>query len=96
MRDLLKAVRRVKAGSQLVGKRLVVDKAVCACRRDGAPVQLHGLERASFDTGDLSPDQRCTILEVLGTGRRPSPKLSLVPSKCLSVLGIWVGARGLA
>src|SRR5262249_40850054 len=54
MRNLLKAARRVKAGSQLVGKRLVVDKTVCACRRDGALVQVHSLERTPLDPGNLS------------------------------------------
>src|SRR6516165_1020512 len=70
VRDLVETTRRVKAGSQFVGERLVVDKAVCACRHDGALVELHGLERASLDTGDLGADQRCTILEILRTIRR--------------------------
>src|SRR5262249_12360784 len=39
---------------------------------------------------------RRTILEVLRTNRRPRPKLSLVPSKCLAVDRVRVGAHGLA
>src|SRR5262249_47619034 len=64
--------------------------------RDGALVEVHGLERASFDTGNLGADQRCTILEVLRTIRRPGPKLSLVRAKRFSMLGVRVGAHGLA
>src|SRR6516225_6699883 len=74
MRNLLEAARRVKAGSQLVGEGFVVDKAVSACRHDGALVQVHGLKRASLDSGNLSADQCCTILEVLRTSRRPGLK----------------------
>src|SRR6516165_2864449 len=96
MRDLVETTRRVKAGSQLVGERFVVDKAVSACRHDGALVQVHGLERPSLDSGNLSADQRCTILEVLRTSRRPGLKLSVVPSKCFAVLRVRVGAHGLA
>src|SRR5262249_15703221 len=73
MRDLLESARGVEAGSQLVGERLVVDEAVCACRHDGALVEVHSIERASLDPGDLSADQRCTILEVLRTNCRPVP-----------------------
>ena len=96
MRDLLEATRRVKAGGQLMRERLVVDKAVCACRRDGTLVQVHGIERASLDAGNLSADQRCTILEVLRTIRRPAPKLLFVRPKRFSVLVVVVGARGFA
>src|SRR5262249_47776854 len=96
MGDVFEATRRVKASSQLVGERLVVDEAVCACRRDGALVEVHGIEWAFLDTGNLSADQRGTILEVLRTIRRPGPKLALVLSKCFSMLGVRVGAQGLA
>src|SRR5262245_9312426 len=96
MRNLLEAARGVKAGSQLVGERLVVDKAASACRRYGALVQVHGLERTPLDPGNLGSDQRCTILEVLRTIRRPGPKLSRVRPKCFSMLGVRVGAQGLA
>src|SRR5215831_18812159 len=43
MRNLLEAARRIKAGGQLVGERLVMNKAVCACRRDGALVKAHSI-----------------------------------------------------
>src|SRR5262249_62197631 len=90
MGDVLEATRCVKAGGQLVGERLVVNKAVCACRRYGALVQLHGLERASFDAGNLCSGQRRTILEILPTIRRPVPKLLLMASKCFPMLGVRI------
>src|SRR5262245_41674819 len=86
MRDLLETARRVKAGSQLVGERLVVDEAVCACRHDGALVQVHGIERASLDTGNLCAYQRCTIFEVLRTIRCPGLKLLPVSRQRFSLL----------
>src|SRR5262249_19732364 len=86
MGDLLEAARRIQAGGQLVGECLVVDKAVCACRPDGALVQVHGLKRASLDTGNLGSDQRCTILEVLRTIRCRGLKLLPVSRERFSLL----------
>src|SRR4030095_5653011 len=71
--DGLEAARRVEACRELVGKRFVVDKAVCACRRDGALVEVHGIEWASLDARNLGADQRCTILEILRTIRGQEP-----------------------
>src|SRR5262249_38217612 len=96
MCNLLEAAVRVKAGSQLIGKRLVVNKSVCACRSDGALVQVHGLEWACRETGNLGADQRRTILEVLRTIRCPAQKLSLVPFDRFSMHGVWISANGLA
>src|SRR5215831_17300397 len=96
MCDFVEATRRVKASGQLVGERLVMNKAVYACRRDGALVQLHRLERPSLDTGDLGADQRCTILEVLQAILREGLKLPRMRRKCFSMLGGRVGAQGLA
>src|SRR5262249_15328632 len=70
MRNLLEAARRVEAGSQLAGARLVVDKAVSACRHYGALVKVHSLKGTPLDPGKLCSDQRCTILEILRTTRR--------------------------
>src|SRR5262245_52978737 len=96
MGDLLEAARSVKAGSQLIGQRLVVYKAVCACRADRTLVQVHGTGRASCDTGNLGSDRRCTIVEVLRTIPRQAPELSLVLPTCFAMLGIRVGAYRLA
>ena len=94
--DRLETARGVEASRQLVGERLIVDKAVRACRHDGALVEVHGLERTPLDTGNLSANQRRTILEVLRTILREGAKLLLVLSNCFSVLGVRVGAQGLA
>src|SRR5262249_21234433 len=79
-----------------VSKGLAVDKAICACRRDGPLVQLHGFESAALDTSNLGADQRCAILEVLWTIRREGPELSLVLPKCFAMLGVRIGAHRLA
>src|SRR6516165_9928969 len=92
MRDLLEAARRVKAGRELAGNRFIVHKAICARQHDGALVEVHGLERTPFDPGNLGSDQRCTILEILRTIRRPGPKVSCVRAKCFSMHGVGVGA----
>src|SRR5215831_14284838 len=78
MRDLVETARRVKAGSQLVGERLVVDKAVSARRHDGALVQVHGLERASLYAGNLRAHEGESVLEVVRAVLRPYSKLSPV------------------
>src|SRR5215472_13575972 len=78
MCDFVEATRGVKAGAQLVCERLILDEAVCACRRDGALVQVHGLERASLDAGNLSAHKGDAILEVFPAVLRPYGKLSLV------------------
>src|SRR5215470_8948187 len=77
MRDLLEAARRVEAGSQLVGKRLVVDEAVRTCRRDGTLVQVHGIERPAFQAGDLRADQRRTMCEIVRAALRKDLELTV-------------------
>src|SRR5215813_9928339 len=96
LRDLLEAACCVKAGSQLVGERLVVDKAIRACRHDGAFVQVHGVERASLETGNLCGYQRCTIFEVLRTMRCPGLKLLPVSRERFSLLHVRGWSRRLA
>src|SRR5262245_19858409 len=54
--NCLQASRRVEARRKLVGDRLVLDKAVCACRHDGALVQLCGIEWSSLESRNLSAD----------------------------------------
>src|SRR5215510_7542765 len=96
MCNLLETARRVKAGSQLVGERLVVDKAIRACRHDGAFVKVHGVERASLETGNLCGYQRCTIFEVLRTMRCPGLKLLPVSRERFSLLHVRGWSRRLA
>ena len=66
------AARGVEAGGDLVGDRLVVDEAVRARGRDGALVEVHGVELASFDAGDLGGDEERAVLEVLRAGGGPA------------------------
>ena len=75
MRDFLEAARRVEARGELVGERLVVDKAVCAGRADGLFVEALGIELAAFDPGDLRADQRGAVLEILRAILRPDLEL---------------------
>src|SRR5262249_53450250 len=55
----------VEARRKLVGYRLVGEKSVCACRHDGALVQLRGIEWSTLDARNLRADQRSTILKIL-------------------------------
>src|SRR6187200_934793 len=75
------AARRVEAGSELVGERLVVNEAIRACRPDCLFVKTLGVQHAAFEAGDLSAHQRCTILEILRTICCPVPKMLLVTLK---------------
>src|SRR5262249_30515269 len=86
MCDFVEATRRVKAGSQLVGERLVVNKAVRACRRDSALVEIHGLERASLDTGNLRAHQGDPVLEIFPAVLSPDSKSTLVIGQGFQVL----------
>src|SRR5258705_5856942 len=93
---LLQAARGVKAGSQLVGERFVVDETICACRRDGLFVKALGIELPPFDPRDLGADQCRTILEVLRAVRRPSPELPVMRCERLSMPIIRVEAHWFA
>src|ERR1700716_2394524 len=55
--NLLEAMRRVEAGSQFIGERLIVNKAVCVSRADGLFVEAHRFNIAAVDPRDLGPDQ---------------------------------------
>src|SRR6516165_6365230 len=96
MCDLLESARRVKAGSQLVGERLVVNKAVCACRRDGTLVEVHGIERASLDPGNFGAHQRGAVFEILRAILRPDFELPVMRGQSLQMLHALVGRYGVA
>src|SRR5262245_10752118 len=53
-----------------MGQSFVVHKAICARRRDGALVQVHGIEWAAFQAGDLSADQRRAVHEIVWAALR--------------------------
>src|SRR5260370_40024723 len=96
MRKLVEPTHRVKARGQLVGERLIMDKAICASRADRLFVKVHGIERAAFDPGDLRPDQRGAILEVPRANCRPDLELSVVSDQSLDMLPSLAGRCGLA
>ena len=91
MRDLLETARRVEARGELVGERLVVDKAVCARRADGLFVKALGVELAAFDACDLGADQRGAVLEILRAILRPDFELPVVSGQSLEMLLSLVG-----
>ena len=76
--NLLEATRRVEAGGELVGERLVVNKAVGAGRADGLFVEALGIELTAFDPRDLGADQRGAVLEIVRAIRRPDLQLPVV------------------
>jgi len=63
--NLLEAARRIEVGSELVGERLVVNKAVGAGRADGLFVEAFGIELPAFDPRNLGADQRGAIIEIV-------------------------------
>ena len=71
MCNVLESTRRVEPRGELVGKRLIVNKAVCLGRVDGLLVQLFGIKHAAFDAGDLGADQCGAVFEVLRAVLRP-------------------------
>ena len=83
---MLEATRRVETRGELIGERLVVNKAVCLCRADGLFVKVHGIERAAIDPCNLRANQRSPVLEVLRAVLRPYFELSVVGDKSLEML----------
>ena len=59
----LEAARQVEPRGHLMGQRLVLDEAVLASRLNGLLVQLHRIDVASFDAGDLGRHQRVLVGE---------------------------------
>src|SRR6516162_1379751 len=94
--DLLEAARRVKAGSQLVGECLVVDKVVCACRKDGLFVKVHGIGRAATNPGNLRTNQRSAVSKILRAVFRPDLELPVMCSDIVQVLWPLAGRGELA
>src|SRR5215510_8726087 len=96
-RDLLEAARRVKAGGKLIGERFVVHEAICARCRDGALVQVHGIERAAVQAGYLSADQRRAVREIVRAALRKDLELTVTVGYCpevLSAVGFVVEIAG--
>src|ERR1700687_5496943 len=94
--NLLEATRRIEAGSELIGERLIVNKAVGAGRADGLFVKALGIELPAFDPRDLGADQRGAVLEIVRAIRRPDFELSVMGSQSCDVLLALVGRGGVA
>jgi hypothetical protein len=70
MRDRLKTTRRVEAGGEFVGERLVVDKAVFASQSDGVLIECFRSSIASVccrasSASVNSPAQYCFSVELI-------------------------------
>src|SRR5258708_9328539 len=61
--NLLKATRRVEAGSEFIGERLIVNKAIGAGRADGLFVKALGIQFALFQTRELGANQCRPVCE---------------------------------
>src|ERR1700675_4819239 len=82
---LLKTEVEIEAARQLVGERLVVDKAVCVCRADGPFVEAHRVEVAALDACDLGSDQGVLVGECRWTTFGPTPNLIAVRLKLFTM-----------
>src|ERR1700736_2142595 len=84
--NLLEAARRIEAGSEFIGERLVVNKAVCAGRADGLFVEAFGIEVPACDPRNLGADQRRAVLEIVRAIRRPELELLVMRRDSVHVL----------
>ncbi len=91
MRDLREPMRGVEARGEFVGKSLVVNKAVCACRADGLLVKVLGVKYTALDTRDLCADKRSAVFEILRAIHCPDLELPVVNGQCLQMLLPLVG-----
>ncbi len=66
MGDLLEAARRVEAGGELIGERLIVDKAVDARRADGLLVKALGIELPAFRRAISAPTSAARFSKLSG------------------------------
>src|SRR5260370_8977642 len=95
--DLLEATRRVEAGSQFIGERLMVNKAVGVSRADGLFVEAHyPVKIATVEASNLGADQRGAVLEILRAIRRPHLQLIVMRRKSLHGLLLLSARRGIA
>src|ERR1700738_5526150 len=56
--NLLEAARRVEAGSEFIGERLILNKTAGAGRADGLFVEAHRVNVAAVDASNLRAGQR--------------------------------------
>jgi hypothetical protein len=89
--NLLEAMRRIEAGSDFIGERLIVNKAVGAGRADGLFVEVLGIERPDFEASDLGGDQRRTVREILRAVLRPHLELLVMGGQRFQMAGPFAG-----
>src|SRR5271165_4589432 len=89
--NLLETTRLVEARRKLIGERLILDKAVFAGRTDCLFVEAHSLSVATFEAGDLRPNQRGAVLEILRTTVRPHLQCVVMTPDGLLVLRSLIG-----
>src|SRR5713101_4146406 len=69
--DLLEATRRIEAGSQFIGERLIVNKTVGASRADGLFVEAHRISITAVDASHFGADQGGAVLKIVRAVLRP-------------------------
>src|SRR5262249_7994665 len=83
--ELLETTCCVESRGELVGDRLIIDKAVAMRRADGLFVQLLGLDHAAFDPSNFRAYQCGAVFKVLRAMLRPYLVLLLVSSQSLEM-----------
>ena len=76
--DLVETTCRVEACGNLVGDRLIVNKAVCLRRADGLFIKVFGIDHAAFYSCDLRAAQCGAVFKILRAMLRPNFQLLLV------------------
>src|SRR5262245_8896578 len=94
MGDFLETTRRVEARGEVIGKRLIVDKAVCLCREDRLFVKMLSVDCAAFYSCDFRAHQCGPVFEVLWAILRPYFELPLVSCQSLEMPLSLVGSCG--
>src|SRR5258708_24788884 len=89
--NLLEAAGRVEAGSEFIGKRLIVNKTAGAGRADGLFVETLCIELPAFEASDLGGDQRRTVLEIIAAVLPPHLELLVMGSQRLQMDGPLAG-----
>src|SRR5215472_8171053 len=73
-----------------------MNKAVCLRRTDGLFVEVHGVESAAINPGNLRTNQRSAVSEILRAVFRPDLELPVMCSDIVQVLWPLAGRGELA
>ena len=91
--NFFEATRRIEAGGELVGERVIVNKAVGAGRANRLFVEPHRVDIPAIDLSDLGADQRGAVLEIVRAIRRPNLELLVMRSDNVQMLPPAVSGR---